>query len=59
MKQSEDPIQAQANTAEGKKNSLKAGRVGIALIAIVGGVAFLLYLLIVLSGVLDLPLFGV
>jgi hypothetical protein len=54
----DDPIDAPATTAERKRTKRKAGRGAIALIVMFGGVGFLLYLLILLSGVLHLPLFG-
>jgi uncharacterized RDD family membrane protein YckC len=57
MEPTNDPIQKPANTEAGKKTRLSAGRLAVAIIAIVGGLAFLLYLLILIWAASGGPMF--
>jgi len=56
MKPTEDPIQKPANTESGRKTRLNAGRLGVATIAIVGGLSFLIYLSIIIWAALGGPM---
>lgn len=57
MEPSNDPIQAPANTEAGKKTRRNAGRIAVAIIAMVGGLAFVLYLSILIWASLGGPMF--
>ena len=56
IKPIEDPLQKPANTESGRKTRLNAGRLGVAIIAIVGGLAFLIYLSIIIWAALGGPM---
>ncbi|MBY5461575.1 hypothetical protein HFO89_35635 [Rhizobium leguminosarum] len=45
-----DPLQGTRPSAEQQRNSLKGGRIAVALIATVAAVAFLLYTMILVYG---------